>query len=372
MSNKKGLISIILLFLIIAIALAVMPIIMQNISYHAINEHERVFFIADSGIRYYIKSQLDTDTDWSDNNIKVTKNFGGGSFTAEVLAHPSAPEDPKSTIILRSVGQISVGSTVFRRVVRYTVDMKGPRALSGMDIVYGEGDATFDHIINGEFFGNIYLKGTYADNKSQHLDLNGNQVYQDQINADVPDVNWSYWQGRAAADGAADGTQHVIELTSASPTYTFNGTNYNGVYYVYCSDPGCTGNAALNNNSMQINGTIVATGNVDLNKSNSTVITGAGTALKRDPTVIAGNNFSIQSGSNVTLNGSVYANNSITLNQDNNLTMNGTFIFKDTFLSDHTNNVTINKLKTNDGGFGGGEPGPGAIGAYPVRGFVEE
>jgi uncharacterized protein (UPF0333 family) len=81
MSKNKGFVSIILFFLIVAIALAVMPVIMQNLTYHAVSENERVFFVAESGIKYYIKHQLPGDNDWSNNNTAIpNKSFGGGYF----------------------------------------------------------------------------------------------------------------------------------------------------------------------------------------------------------------------------------------------------------------------------------------------------
>jgi len=379
MSKKKGLVSIILFFLIIAIALAVMPIIMRNISYHAINEFERSFFIADSGIRYYIKNQLDTDTDWSNNNTVVPpKSFGGGSFTV-TPSHPSLTDpdpnkrfDPKFFIYLQSAGQFAVGNTTFRRTVRYLVAMKGAAAFDGNNVLYGggygSGDAYFDHINNGTITGDIYLHGTYTDNKSKKLEVDG-QILPNQTQAEIPTVVWGYWQTQAAAAGAG----HVIAVTSASPTHTFSDSSYSGIYYVYCTDANCLGNAVLSNNNMTVNGTIVVTGDISIGTGNNITFNPAGTATNKSPALVAGNDVNIGQGNNTIFNGTIYAYHNIFLDQANNLTLNGGVLaFGNSLTADHTNNVILSTgVRTDGSGFTGGQQSQGGIGAYPVSDFVE-
>lgn len=371
MGNKKGFTAVILLFLIIAIVLIVMPIIMQNISYHAVSEHERAFFIADSGVRYYIKNQLDSDSNWSDNNTVLTRNFAGGTFTVTPI-HPSAPADPTTTIILQSLGQLSVGSTTFNRTVRYTVQMKGPAAFDGRSVLYGGGNGTgsayFDHINNGTVNGDIYLAGTYTDNKSKNLNVNGS-INQHQSQAQIPTVDWAYWQAQASAGG----TGHVIDVASLpNNTANFTGTSYAGVYYVYCST-GCLATATLNNNNMVFDGTIVSTGNIALGSGNNITFNPAGTATNKNPAVVAGHDVNIGQGNNVVFGGTIYAYHDIYMDQTNNLTLNGgALVFGNDLTADHTNNAILNTgVRTNSSGFTSGQQTPGGLGAYPIEGFRE-
>lgn len=381
MRNNRGFAFIILFLVIVAIAAAaVTPIIMNGIWYHSISDHEKAFFIADSGIKYYIKSQnLGSDNNWSDNNTNdcanntpFTKSFGGGTNNFKVCtthANPASTDpaffgDPKNTIILTSVGQVTTGAVTLRRTVRYTVKSSGAAAFDGQSVIYGAGSATFDHINNGTINGNINLAGSFIDIKSKKLEINGS-VNQNQANVSIPGVNWSYWQAQAAAAGAG----HVINVTAASPTYTFGGISYSGIYYINCTDC-AAGNAIVNNNNMVFNGTLVAKGNITFGSANNVSFTPAVTALGTNPAVVAGGNVNIGSGNNVIFNGAVYAFQNLIMGQTNNLTLNGgALIFGDDLTADHTNNVILNTGARTDGsGFIGGEQGTGTT---SVSYFVE-
>lgn len=120
MRNNKGFVFVILFLLAVAIAaMAVTPIILRGIMYHSINYHEKAFYIAESGMRYYIK-QLTNDNNWIDNGT-ITKNFAGGTFTVQVIG--PAPREA-SRIILQSTGTIGPlpgEVSPFYRVIQQTV-----------------------------------------------------------------------------------------------------------------------------------------------------------------------------------------------------------------------------------------------------------
>jgi hypothetical protein len=269
---------------------------------------------------------------------------------------PAFQGSPTDTIILTSLGQATLGGINFNRTVRYTVRGPGASAFDGQSVIYGAGDVLFNFINNGEINGNIYLGGTYTDNQSQNLEINGT-ILQNQVNAVIPVVNWPYWQAQAAADGPG----HVIAVTAASPTHSFTDTSYEGIYYVYCSD--CpVGNALINNNNMTFNGTLVANGDVTFTSANSVAFNPEATVMGTKPAIIAGGSVNIGAGNNIIFNGSVYAYQNIIMDQTNNLTLNGGgLIFGNDLTSDHTNNIILNTGSKTDGtGFEGGQQGTGA------------
>lgn len=372
MKNKRGVAFIILFLVVVAIAAAAFyRIIMRGVWYHSISGYEEAFYIADSGIKYYVKNQLASDSDWSDNNAAVSRNFGTGTFTvtpthASLSAtDPAFQGDPASAIILTSLGQLNVAGTNFSRVVRYTVRGTGAAAFDGNSVIYGAGSAQFSHINNGIINGNIYLKGTFTDDKSKKLEINGT-VTQNSAQAAIPTVNWNYWQAQAAAEGAG----HLITVTSASPTYTFSGSAYNGIYYVYCSNC-AAGNAIVNNNNMVFNGTLVANGNITFASANNVTFSPAGTTALKNPAIVAGGSVDIGSGNNIIFNGAVYAYQNIIMGATNNLTLNGgALVFGNDLSADHTNNITLNTGSRTDGS-GFNNDGQQGTGNPSLSNFVE-
>jgi len=319
MNKKKGFIAIIVLFFVIAIALAVAPIIMQNISFHALSEPERAFFLAESGIQYYIKHELDlSDDDWSDNTATITKTFGGGSFTVSVL------QASTNRVELRSVGTVTLGSTDFDRTIEYAIRRINPFSY----LLYGEGDATFEHINNGTIDGDIYLEGDFDTEHDANVTVDGD-IDENQSDAEIPEVDWTYWQNEA---------DQII-----SGDYVFDQTSYSGIYYI-------DGNATLDNNNIDFDGTLIVTGNIESMQNNNIEIN----PDSNRPALVTGGNLNIAQGNNMIINGAVYAENNLTLNQATNLILNGSLIFGGDFFADNTNNITLNFVEGDNTGFTGG------------------
>jgi hypothetical protein len=362
LSQKKGLVAIVAFFLIIAVSLAVMPIIMGNLAFFSLSEPEKAFFIAESGIRYYIKYEdLSNNPDWSKDKYNpanpaptITKNFGGGTFTV-------VPQNPaQKRITLRSSGSVTVGSAEFKRQVEYTLLKSGSSAFSGDYVMYGggggnggDGIALFDHINNGEISGaDLYLKGTFTAAHSQNLEVE-QDIYQNENEAEIPSVNWAYWQ--SIANQTLSGDQE------------FKGTSYNGIYYI-------NGNLELDNNNMVVNGTLVVTGNITCTNDNNITLNPDGSR----PALIAGGDINIGHGNNILVDGPIYAWNDVYIDHGNNMTINGPVVFGDDFTTDNTNNIVISmSLNINDDGFTGGQQSGGnsafedKIGIRAFKEFVQ-
>lgn len=354
MSNKrKGFIAIILFFLIIAIALAVMPIIMQTTSYFAISETERAFFLAESGIFYYARHVLDGDGDWSDNNIQVTVNFAGGTFTI-------TPQDQSiHTITLKSVGSVIVGAATFTRTIYYTIQRYDPFAFT----IYGgshckgtteqpccdvddssceaqdeccEGNISFEHITLGDINGTVGLVGDFTTTHSQNLE--GPDELIEGASLPPVTVDWPYWEGIA---------DQIINVGHTFDNATYGGPNatINGVYYV-------EGDVVIDlGGNSTINGTIIAEGDITIASTNL-----AANADPGMPSFIAGGDFNMGNGTNVVANGAIFAGEDINLDHATNLEVTGALIAGNDFNAEHTTRITLNPGDLVSDGFiyGGG------------------
>ncbi|UCG35429.1 MAG: hypothetical protein JSW17_01110 [Candidatus Omnitrophota bacterium] len=309
MSNsRKGFVSIIVFILVVAIALAALPIITQHKSFHSISDSAKALYVAEAGVAYYTKHELDNDDDWSNNITEITKSFGSGEFTVAPLA------TAHDVVKLRSTGSIALADTSFPRTVEYSIRRITPFDFSLYGGESGTGDATFTFVNNGSFDGDIYVKGGLDLTNAVDFTISG-EVFENQTETDIPDVDWGYWQFNA---------DHII-----SGDHIFNGSSYSGIYYV-------DGNVTLDYNNMIFNGTIVATGNISFTQSNSISINPS----PGYPALIAGGDISVAQGNNLSIAGAVYAAGSITIDQGNNIAFDGAIVFGDQLYADHANNIS--------------------------------
>ena len=168
-------------------------------------------------------------------------------------------------------------------------------------------------------------------------------------------MDWPYWQSEA--DTILTGDQ------------TFDQTTYSGVYYV-------DGNVLLNNNNMVFDGTIIATGSIDMGTGNSSVFSPA----SGQPAMVSGGDITIGNGNNITCNGAVFAVGSINIDQGNNIDFLGPLIFGDELNGSSTNNIIIDMHNEAynyqdhivvDGFTGGQLTGEGEAGLYSLKNFKE-
>jgi len=349
-NNNKGFIAVILFFLMLAISFAVAPLIMNSISFHALNETERAFYISEAGIKYF-SQRLKSDYDWIDN-AGLTRNFGNGTFVVAITG-PSPREIAR--IFIRSTGTVTVGATNFNRVIEQTL-YSSRGAFNGRSSIFGVGNATISGnnkvtIGDATHPGDIYIGGTLTEINNGSVTIYG-QTLTSQPAVRLPTVNWSYWQTQAQSSGAG----HVItgDTTFSSP--------YTGVYYV-------NGNVTVQNmNNATCNGTIIATGSITIqNNSSLTVNVAVG-----NPSFVSGATVDFANNNNPTIGGSIYAANNLLVHGDSNALIYGSLVFGGAFnCYDNNKPVTINP-SLGSGGSGDGGPGFGGGGdAVVLRSFKE-
>lgn len=273
----------------------------------------KAFFLSESGVKYYIKSTLSEDSDWSDNT-GTTGSMAGGSFQI------TTSNASTNSITLECTGSLVIDGVTIPRKLRYNAVRASAGAFSGDYVFYGgspggDGDVFFDHINNGTIIGDIFIKGDFDAQFATNLEIDG-AIAEYQEDAAIPDVDWTHWETNA--DYVLSGDQ------------TFDGTSYEGVYYV-------DGNVILNNNNMEFTGTVIATGNITCIHDNNVTIT----AADGQPALLAGGDITIEQGNNMIITGATYAGGDINFGHSNNMTIEGPVVFGDDFLSDQTNNITI-------------------------------
>jgi hypothetical protein len=349
MKMKNGFVAMALFYLLIVVAIASAPLIMQGISFYTICEPEKAFYLSEAGVRHYIKAHLDGDTNWTDNTTAVTKTFSGGQFTVT----PSNQQE--SIITLQSTGSvISEGSDTFDRVVEYTLRRPGAAAFSGDSLFYGgggggdgTGDLTLDFVNEANLGGDIYIGGDYD---SQHnSNLNTGEVIDNQSTADVPEPDWAYWQTEAD--------------TVISGDYLFADGTYNGVYYI-------DGNVELDGSNIIFNGTIIATGDIIFDHTNTLQFN----PDAQQPAVVAGNDICVTQGNDMVFNGPIYAYDDIMMDHVNNIEIYGPIVFGDEADIEHANNITVEMWGHSIvGGFTGGDQVSDnqSIGGYEIIEFKE-
>ena len=278
---------------------------------------DEAFYIAEAGIPYYIRSQLKYDFDWSDNTAEVTKSFAGGSFTVTPLSSTS------NSITLQSSGSITVSGSQVKRVIKYTLQAPDPAGYEsffyalygGGGPIGGRGDLnTF--FTRGNINGDIYLKDDMEKILSGNLNLNGG-ILEHRSSADIPEVDWAYWQS--------------IADHSYSGDTSFNGTTLTGIYYI-------DGDAYLD--EVTINGTIIATDDIICGGNGNFVVNPDGGR----PGFIAADDLYINPSSDAsfTINGPIYAGDDIQLENGKNLTINGALAYGDHCYINNVRPININ------------------------------
>lgn len=241
---------------------------------------QQAFDLANAGIAYEAE-QLENDSDWSDNT-GYTKVMDPGQFTISYIAQST------NQCTVKSVGTVQ---GVSRAVQQVFSRGQGPMAFT--KAIYTENDIDVSGSSSGEVTGDVSAGGT--------IDEDGGVTFNDEVDAnnpdaDVPTVDWAYWQ--AIAD-------HVI-----TGNFNFSSTTYTGIYYI-------TGNVTFNNDAI-LNGTIVSTGQVTINGAANVAIT----ATSPYPAIVTKGTLTLNGNANLQINGFVLTLDYVTItgNQDIHLT----------------------------------------------------
>jgi len=255
---------------------------------------QQAFDLANAGLEFEAE-QLEGDSDWSDNT-GYTKSFGPGSFT---ISYVSQAQKQATVRVDGTVGGIT-------RSVQQDFQYQGSLPVAFTVATYSQGDMRARNQGTIDVDGDSNLGGSVIEDNQGDVDISGAST-ENNPSADIPAPDASYWLSVA---------DHVIY-----GNYRFNSGTYNGIYYI-------TGRARVqSNDSVTINGTIAAVGNVIFRNQSATVITAAsgnpaivtgGRVLVRDQAqvdifgwIVAMNDFLVRDQGDVDIVGGVTAANGI-------------------------------------------------------------
>ncbi len=244
----------------------------------------KALWLAEAGLQDVIY-RLNNDSEYRDSPTAVNENLGDGSYSVSVSKNVN-------TYSLTSTGTVDV---LNRKITQNVIVAEGtPQAFSyaqhsGKDIDYGNSVGT----INGD------ISAVDQVTNEDGMTINGNIAERSGIA--TPFVNFDSYS--AIADNVVHGRKTFEE-----------GQTYSGIWYV-------GGNAIIKDN-VTINGSIIATGNIDMEDSAGiTINPGSGF-----PALVSKKNIKGDRLEDSTINGLTYAMKKIDLNQNKRNTFNGTLI----------------------------------------------
>jgi predicted acyltransferase (DUF342 family) len=226
------------------------------------SKSQDAFFIASSGVEYYIK-QLDMDDDWSTPPSIGAKTFSGGCFTV------TTTDEAMNQITFTVTGLLTMGATTYSRGLRASVQ----RVAGGLSDILGEyvlywggeesGTSTLDN--NVTVIGDLYTGGTLEVGSGASIE--GDVISGEDLDiADGGTVSGTTEENAEAPYGSPslettyyDG-QLDTALTYPSGNQNYDSYSFSGITYV-------NGNVTFNIDAIitiTSTATLVATGTVNL------------------------------------------------------------------------------------------------------------
>ena len=200
------------------------------------------FYIASSGMEFYLK-QLDDDDDWSSPPTDKVKNFSGGEFVIT-----PADGSKRNRITFTVAGLVTIEGVTYKRMIRPTIQRTtgGLGDILGEYVVYwggeGGGDSTIGNnvTINGDIFvngdlnignngnvsGDVYATGEV--NSGDGTDISGTTESDAEPPYDPPTLETTYYDiqiANAVGCGVGDTTwdnENIPGLTEIDGNLTVN------------------------------------------------------------------------------------------------------------------------------------------------------
>lgn len=274
----------------------------QNRAQTIYTEERKAFYAAESGVEYAIGVLTDS-ADWRDGASHVSVGEGEFSITVE-----DGDSDPALGDTLRVTSNGSLGSIrkIIEVLLLQTPDVWDYALYAGEDIDFTAGKGG----VNGNLHANnnAQIGGGYT--------INGT-VTEAPPTIDPPLIDWKFYEDKAKAIG-----QYVV----GDKNFT-GGLPYKDIWYI-------TNNAIIQDNNVEIKGTIVTEGDCRIEKNNETII-----AVPSDyPALVVGGSL-IFGGNGALVKGLIYCENDLTINK-NNFTIVGAVICNGT-LTNLKNKLSI-------------------------------
>ena len=270
----------------------------RNVSFQA--RGAKAFWLSEAGLADTIR-QLKNDPDFRMSPSSVDGNLGDGTYTVSV-------SKSGSTYTLTSTGTVEAQS---RRLTESLAVTEG--TLPAFDYVQHSGDDidfkdSLDTVITGDIsaigqvknHGDVIINGTVTENSS----------------VTTPTVDLNGYQAEAAY--TVNGNKTFEE-----------GQTYSGIWYV-------NGKATIQDN-VTVNGTIVATGDIKLEKAENVTINPASPY----PALVSNGKIKAKQLERSTINGLIFALDAIEMNQAEDNTIDGALVSGGDIEMKQNENVTV-------------------------------
>jgi len=317
-----SLVAVVIVMLIVSTLALLMASFMSSGNISAITDMqaEQAFYIANAGMECYLEL-LQADSDWSiPPTVFTNQAFGSGTFTITYA------NQAVSAIDVTSTGKVTGwdGNSVQRVIVQHVTKTGGSGYPGGVPQAFTYGIHCFTNDVNfkksdGTVNGNVASTSEVKNHGS--MTINGNVIEYSTVPDPGPVTMASYL---AIANVVQSGN-----YTFTTGTYGSSGNEQ--IYYI-------NGAATINSN-VTIYGTVIATGNININNRTNIHITSA----TGYPAFIAGYDISITTLlSNSTIDGLIYADHNLTLDHLDNVTMNTCILAGNSMSIQTGSNFTIN------------------------------
>jgi hypothetical protein len=291
----------VILLAIVIFAVATLVTTQNRAEVQSANER-KAFYAAETGIEYAVGVLRDS-AEWRGGVSK--DSIADGEFSV-TLDDSNSISSLKDTILVTSTGY---KGSIQRSIQVYLIP--GPdlayALLAGEDIDFEEGEVD----VNGD----IHANGSIIEGAK--TTINGTATEAPPV-IDLPTIDWDFFKNVAIAQG-----QYVV----GDKLFIMSESPYTGVWY-------STGKAHMQENSIVVNGAIIAEGNVEITKNYEII-----TATPSNYPAIATQGDLIIGKNTATINGLVYCTNLIC--EKNNTVFNGGLIVTGTF-TNGLNNTEIN------------------------------
>lgn len=274
-------------------------------------EGSQAFYIAEGGVQYVAMSQLNGDTNFSDNVPPTDPPFGAnaialgsGKFWVEYSGKTASGVTVKVTS--------QVGKAV--RIVQQNVSQGG----SGYQYVTLAGGNLTLSGSNGHIYGDVGIKGSASIPAA--VTVYGNVVQDPTLT--LPTINFQTYKDMTTSTIAGN---HTFSSNYTGNVYvtgnvTFNaGVTFNGLLYA-------GGNVSFAGNNVTINGTIVAEGNVNGDGRTGLQFISQTSGSQHMPAILNKSNFSFRNSDGLKISGVTWNPGNMDFSTTDNLDFTGSFM----------------------------------------------
>jgi hypothetical protein len=290
-------------------------------------QSSQAFYVAEGGLQYVHMSQLNGDSDFSDNVPPTDPPFGNnaialspGEFWVEYLNQATDSVTVKITS--------RVGSAV--RVIEQSAGQSG----TGQQYVTMAGGNINANGSSGNIYGDVGLRGNI--NVDEDVVVNGN-IYEDP-NLVLPTLDFNTYE--AMCDSTHSGNLTISSNYTGDLCVTGNvkinaGVTYTGLLYA-------DGNIDIQGDNVVVNGSLLSEGNVVADHRDGLQFNAQEIAPGQHMPAIANmGNLSIKDSDGMVVNGVIWNDGNLDLTNSDDLQYRGSFMIGGNVILNSTSNISV-------------------------------